>query len=208
MKTIAIISQKGGAGKTTLAINLATAAGLHGHMSALIDLDPQASAKEWHDIREKDTPAVISVQPARLMEILETARENGADLCVIDTAPHSEIASLAAARESDLVVVPCRASILDIRAIATTVDLAALAKTPAVAVLNAVPARGTLADEAAEAIQSYGLEVVPLRLGHRSSFVHSLTIRVSSQEYEPHGKGSTEIGQLYNWLTNRINIES
>lgn len=197
MKIIAIISQKGGAGKTTLAINLAVTAEALGHSSVVIDLDPQASAKGWHDIRNKDTPVVISAQATRLLDILETARSHGAALIVIDTAPHSETASLAAARAADLVLIPCRPSILDLRAIITSADLAALAKTPTAAVLNAVPPRGTLADEAEQVIRSNGLEVLPARLGQRAVFVHSLTTGQSAIEFEATGKAAQEIKTVY-----------
>ena len=71
MKTIAVISQKGGAGKTTIALNLAVAAVRSGHQSAVIDIDPQASAKCWHDLRQDEAPVVVSVQAARLPEILD-----------------------------------------------------------------------------------------------------------------------------------------
>lgn len=95
MKTIAVISQKGGAGKTTIALNLAVAAVRSGHQCAVIDIDPQASAKCWHDLRRDDAPVVVSAQAARLPEILQTAKQNGADLVIIDTAPHSESAESA-----------------------------------------------------------------------------------------------------------------
>jgi chromosome partitioning protein len=98
MKTISVISQKGGAGKTTLALNLAGAAEQLGHHAVVIDIDPQASAKGWHDHRQKETPVVISAQASRINDVLETARQHGADLCIIDTAPHSETGALAAAR--------------------------------------------------------------------------------------------------------------
>jgi len=78
MKTIAIISQKGGSGKTTLALNLAVAATRSGHQCAVIDIDPQASAKCWHDLRQDDAPVVVSAQAARLPEIIDAARLNGA----------------------------------------------------------------------------------------------------------------------------------
>src|ERR1700676_5529752 len=115
MKTISIISQKGGAGKTTLALNLAGAAETFGHRCVVIDLDPQASAKGWHDHRQKESPVVISAQASRIKDVLETARQHGADICIIDTAPHSETAALAAARAADLILIPCRAGILDIQ---------------------------------------------------------------------------------------------
>src|ERR1700690_408678 len=117
MKTVAVISQKGGAGKTTLAVNLAVAAELSNVATVLIDLDPQASAKTWHDIRaRKDAPFVVSAQASRLEEVLEVSRTNGAEFVIIDTAPHSEAAALAAARAADLVLIPCRPSILDLKA--------------------------------------------------------------------------------------------
>jgi cellulose biosynthesis protein BcsQ len=65
MKTLAIISQKGGVGKTTLATALAVAAEKTGRAAAVFDLDPQASAAFWHDTREADSPAVIATPAAR-----------------------------------------------------------------------------------------------------------------------------------------------
>lgn len=208
MKTIAIISQKGGAGKTTLALNLAVAAEISGHPSAIIDLDPQSSAQGWHDGRRQDTPVVISTHATRLLNILDTARQHGAALTIIDTAPHSETAALAAARAADLVLIPCRPALLDLRAITTSADLAALAKTPAAAVLNAVPSRGTLADEAEQVIRSSGLEVLPTRLGQRAAFVHSLTLGQTVLEYEPSGKAAQEIKAIYMWACKHVNMAS
>ncbi|NTV08966.1 MAG: AAA family ATPase, partial [Chlorobium limicola] len=197
MKTIAVISQKGGAGKTTIALNLAVAALRSGHQSAVIDIDPQASAKCWHDLRQDDAPAVVSAQAVRLPEILQTAKQNGAELVIIDTAPHSESAALAAARLADLVLVPCRPSLLDLKAITTTIDLAVLAKTPALAVLNTVPVRGGLKGDAEQVLRRYGVEMAPVTLGHRVAFVHSLTTGQGVLEYEPDGKATEEITELF-----------
>jgi chromosome partitioning protein len=206
MKTLAVISQKGGAGKTTLALNLAAAAERAGLTTAVIDLDPQASAKGWHDQRQQDAPVVISAQAARLPEVLDTARTHGADLAIIDTAPHSESAALAAARAADLILIPCRPAILDIRAIATSADVAALAKKPAVAVLNAVPPQGRIHEDAEAAIQSYGLTVAPIRLGQRAAFVHSLTVAQTAVEFDPLGKAAAEVAELFAWICTRVDI--
>ncbi len=159
MKTIAVISQKGGAGKTTLALHLAVAAQLKNKETAIIDLDPQASATSWGDTREQESPVVVSAQASRLAKILVNAEQGGADLTIIDTAPHSESASLAAARAADLVVIPCRPAILDLRAIQNTVDIVKLAGAKSVVVLNAVPARSALGNEAVEAIEVYEVTV-------------------------------------------------
>jgi chromosome partitioning protein len=94
MKVISVVSQKGGVGKSTLSIHLATAAAIKKKEAALIDLDPQASASKWGDSREAETPAIISCQASRLEKVLAAAEEGGADLIVIDSAPHSESAAL------------------------------------------------------------------------------------------------------------------
>lgn len=202
MFTLAVISQKGGAGKTTLALNLAVAAHLAGETALVVDLDPQASAAAWHDGRGRDGPLVVSAQAARLEEVLALAVEHNAAVAVIDTAPHSEAAALAAARAADLVLIPCRPGIFDLRAIAASADVAALARTPAAAVLNAVPSRGTLADEAADAIRSngMGLVVAPTRVGHRVAFVHAATAGLTPLESEAGGKAAAEIRELHAWV--------
>jgi chromosome partitioning protein len=206
MKTISIISQKGGAGKTTLALNLAAAAETFGHRSVIIDLDPQASAKGWHDHRKKESPIVISAQASRIDDVLSAARQHGADLCIIDTAPHSETAALAAARAADLILIPCRPGILDLRGISSSVDLAQIAKRPALIVLNAVPPRGALADQAEEAIRPYGIDVAPARISQRAAFYHSLTAGQTAVEFEPDGVAAQEIRALYQLTCNKAGM--
>ena len=208
MKTLAIISQKGGAGKTTLALNLATAAERAGLTTAVVDLDPQASAKSWHDQRQQETPVVISAQAARLPEVIETARAHGAELVVIDTAPHSESAALAAARAADLILIPCRPAILDIRAIATSADIVSLAKKDAVVVLNAVPPQGHLHEDAEQAIGGYNLAVAPVRLVQRAAFVHSLTVGQTAVEFDPLGKAAAEVNDLFQWICTRVGMST
>ena len=208
MKTIAVISQKGGAGKTTIAVHLAVAAERAGRSCAIVDLDPQASATTWKDLRKDETPAVVSAQPARLAQVLETASKHGADLVIIDSAPHSETAALAAARLADLVLIPCRPAILDLRAIHASVDLVKLAGKPGCIVLNAVPPRGGLGDDATEAVADYGLPVAPVRLSHRAAFLHCLTAGQTAQEYEPDGKAAEEVLQLYKWTCKHVGVKA
>jgi chromosome partitioning protein len=208
MQILAIISQKGGAGKTTLAVNLAVAAEREDVPTVIIDLDPQASAKTWHDLRGKDAPVVVSAQASRMSEVIEVARSNGAELVIIDTAPHSESGALGAARAADLVLIPCRPAILDLKAIGTSGDLAALAKKEAVVVLNAVPHQGRLAEEAEEAVRSYGLSVAPVKLTQRAAYVHSLTAGQAALEFEPDGKAAREILELYRWTRVRVHAST
>jgi chromosome partitioning protein len=116
MRTIAVISQKGGAGKTTTAVHLAVAAQQEGYRVAVIDLDPQATARKWGDKRQDPEPEVIGDHAERLPQLVEAARANGADLLIIDTAPNADRASLAAARAADLILIPCRPAAFDLEA--------------------------------------------------------------------------------------------
>ncbi len=127
-------------------------------------------------------------------------------MAIIDTAPHSESAALAAARLADLILIPCRPAILDLRAIHSTIDLAKLAGKPASVVLNAVPPRGTLGDDADSAIGVYDVPICPIRVVNRAVFIHSITEGLCALEYEPEGKGANEIRQLYKWACRQVGL--
>ena len=128
MKTLAIISQKGGTGKSTVAVHLSVAASQAGHTTALIDLDPQANVAKWGDMRNDDTPIVLSAHASRLKETLHTAEGLNVDLVILDTPPKMESSILEAARVADFALIPCRTSLWDLQAIAPTIELAKLAK--------------------------------------------------------------------------------
>src|SRR4051795_4249614 len=202
MFTIALISQKGGVGKTTLAIHLTTAFEAEGRQTLLVDLDPQTSAAEWKDARQAERPYVMAVPPSRLTKTLETAREHQAEVVVLDTAPHSEGTALDAARAADLILVPCQPSIMDLRAMRKTADLLNYSKRPTYAVLNEVSPQGTVADEAARAITAqFGFAVCPVRMGQRVAFNRCLLTGQTAQEYDPSGKAAQEVEALLKWVS-------
>ena len=201
MRTVAILSQKGGTGKTTISLHLAVAAQQAGQAAVVIDLDPQASSAGWKDSRATEEPVVVSAPPARLSQALRAAESGGADLAIIDTAPHSGDVALAAAEAADLVLIPCRPGILDLRAIGSTARAVKLAGKPAFVVLNTVPPRAShvLADARA-AVAVHGLDVAPVALQQRAAYAHALTAGQTAQEYEREGKAAEEIAGLYDWL--------
>lgn len=201
MQTVAILSQKGGTGKTTLALHLAVASEKDGRAAVIIDLDPQASAAGWKDSRDSESPVVVPSPVTRLPQALAAAKQGGAQLVLIDTAPHSGDASLAAAESADVILIPCRAAILDLRAIATTARIAKLAEKPAFVVLNAVPPSAThILDDAAKAVELHSLKTAPITLHQRAAYAHALTLGKTAQEYEPDSKAADEISDLYRWL--------
>lgn len=208
MKTIAIISQKGGAGKTTLALHLATASVLAGRNTAIIDLDPQASAAHWGDRRQEELPVVLSAHATRLTHEMKRVEDMGGDVLIIDTAPHSDSAALEAAKAADLVLVPCRPAILDIEAITNTLDLVKTTKTPIAVVMNAVAPQGSEAAEAAEAIAALDVEVCPVHLRQRVAFSRALITGQTVQEFEPGGKAAVEVEQLHAFVCAHLNLRT
>lgn len=198
MQTIALIAQKGGTGKTTLALSLAVAAEADGKVTLVIDLDPQASMCKWGDRRAVDGPAVIDAQPARLESALQRAAEAGVGLVIVDTPARVEQAAAEAARLADLVIVPCKPSIHDLETLQTTTELIrGRAHCPPVVVLNAVPAYGARCEQAAEAIRAMGVAVCPATIGQRVAFEYAAQLGQSASEYEPDGKAASEIRHVY-----------
>jgi chromosome partitioning protein len=198
MKTLALIAQKGGTGKTTLALSLAVAAEHAGKAPVIIDLDPQATACNWSDRRQADTPIVVDAQPARLPHALAKAMQGGIDFAIIDTPARSEQASLAAAKIADLVLIPCRAQIYDLETLPVTQELLALAGSKTtVVVLNAIPARGNRHEQAARAIKNLGLSVCSIAVGQRAGFGDAAALGLTVLEYEPNGKAARETRRVY-----------
>ena len=206
MKTLAVLSRKGGTGKTTLAIQLAVAAEKAGHTTILIDLDPQASAAKWKDYREGDTPFVITAPASRLPEVLDRAKTSGATLAILDTAPHTEIAALDAANVAEMALIPCKPALIDLQAITSTINVTRLANVPARIIFNAVPPRGDRVDQAREAVKVFDVPCAPCEIGNRIAFSDSYNAGLTAQEYEPSGKASQEIGALYTYLSSEMGV--
>ena len=210
MKVIAVMSQKGGAGKTTLAIHLGVMAHLDGKKVGIIDLDSQGTASSWGDDRGGDTPEVVATFASRLPVFLKGAREAGTDLVVLDVAPRAEADHRMAAEQADLILIPCRPSIFDFRALQVTHQLAAvtLAK-PTFVVFNAVAPRGDLQLlPARRALEDAGMKTAPDMIHQRVIFSTSANTGRTAMEIEPDGKGAREVKQLYTWACNQISLST
>jgi chromosome partitioning protein len=207
MRTIALIVQKGGTGKTTLAVCLATTAAFAGLTTVIIDLDPQATACNWSDRRKATLPdalgpVVIDVQPARLAAALSALESKDVDLVIIDTPLRSEQSALAAAKIADLVLIPCRPQAYDLETIGSTQEILKLAGHPrAVAVLNAVPWIGTRHEQARRYLEKHGLAVYARTIGSRAAFGDAGALGKTPQEIDPKGKGALEVQQLYKYVS-------
>jgi chromosome partitioning protein len=195
VKTYALVSQKGGNGKTTLAVHLAALA-TENHKVLLMDLDPQGSAIEWARRRGDRPPDITPTHPATLAREIERGGDDGYTFAIIDTAPHADHAALQAARASDLVIIPCRPATFDIAAISATLDLCKLANKQSVVVINAAPIRSRVVQEAIEAITERGGTVCPTIIRQRVAYQHCLIDGRTAAEFEPEGAAANEMAEL------------
>lgn len=209
MRTLALLSQKGGSGKSTLAVHLAVIAQATGRRTVIIDLDPQRSVAGWWETRPGDTPELVETMPGELAAVLDAARDDGVDLAVLDTRPSAEADAAAAAVLADLVLIPTRPAIFDLRAIGATVEIVTAARVPALVVLNGVPAgRGAgeapVTADARRALADYGVPVAPVAIGLRAALAQALVDGHAVNEFDPRGKAAAEMTKLWKLTEKRL----
>jgi len=199
MLTIALVSSKGGVGKSTLAVNLATCAVDEGDEAIIIDLDPQESAAAWSTIRGDRTPHAVAGLPKNLEKMLTAARSASAAVAFIDTQGHASQTGAIAARHADIVIVPCRSSAADVLAMRDTVRLLehadALGK--AVAVIYAPNARSREISEAEAALDAIGLTVLHPPIIDRKEYRDAYRDGEGVTESAPGSQAAEEIRALW-----------
>lgn len=208
MHTIAFLTQKGGAGKTTLAASLAVAAAGAGEKVIALDLDSQGSLARWAERRKAANAAnAVVVEPfeaerlSRLPAILEGLAGVGFTLAVFDTAGADSAAVRLVTESSDLCLLPARPTRLDVDATAATFRAVFLAKRKAAFVLNQCPStyRSLRANEAAEELTRLGVLAEP-KLPARIDFPDAIAAGLGVTEYARDGKAAQEIEALWRWI--------
>lgn len=207
MKTLVLASQKGGAGKTTIAASLAIAAELAGAGPAvLIDTDPQGSLSAWWNSREANTPALASASLAELPAKLEALAGAGFKLAVIDTPPAITDAIKGVVKLADLVLIPARPSPHDLRAVGSTVDIAQEASRPFAFVVTQAKANARLTIQAVAALSAHG-PVAPAIVHDRVDYAASMVDGRVVQEADPKGRSAEEIIKLFAFVQERMNAK-
>jgi chromosome partitioning protein len=197
VKTISILSQKGGCGKTTVAVHLAICAILNNLKTVLIDMDPQGSAFSWNNSRGKEKLEAYKGDGDDLQFMhSELSARGDVDLLVVDTPPHTTSHAAIAASLSDFVIIPCRPARFDLEGIANSATIAKLARVPYMVLLSAAP-RSKITKESRAVVTALKL---PLYFGQISNLVaysHAVIDGRSVHEFEPAGKAASEISCLY-----------
>ena len=205
MRSFSLLAQKGGAGKTTLAVHLAIHAAMGGERVVLIDTDPQASAADWWRARRMRQPAMAQCPPGKVGAALAAAAARGFTLAVVDTAPRADRAAYLVAEVVDFNLIPCRPGPMDLRAIGSSVDIVEHINVPSGIVLNASPpARGDVeaptVRQAREALKRYNLPLAPFAITERPTLQHPSSDGRAYIELYPEGKPAREIARLYAWV--------
>jgi chromosome partitioning protein len=205
MRTICLLAQKGGTGKTTLCLHLAVLANELGRDAVILDMDPQASSSAWRRRRQLERPVVERCEAESLAQRLLELEQQGRDLVLLDTAPHSSHDAATAVALADLVLIASRPAILDLEAIGESVKIAKRQGARGAVVLNACPpphrnGETAIVREAREAVAVYGLSVSPVSLSQRAAFSHALIDGHAVTEFESHGKAAAEMRSLWDWI--------
>jgi chromosome partitioning protein len=204
MLVIAVASQKGGCGKTTLSGHLAVEAEKAGAGPvAVIDTDPQGSLSGWWNARVEKSPAFAKASAFGLESALEHLKQQGIRLVVIDTPPAITDAISHVIANADLVIVPTRPSPHDLRAVGATIDLAEVHKKPLIFVVNAATAKARITGEAAVTLSQHGM-VAPVTLHNRVDFAASMVDGRTVGEVAAKSQSAKEVADLWVYVQTRL----
>ena len=198
-RIIAVAQQKGGAGKTTLAAQLAVA-WAEKYRVALMDIDPQSSLTAWHQLRGENSKQLALIHLSdvsgwRVGTELDRLK-NDYDIVLIDCPPHAETETKNAMRAASMVVIPVQPSPMDVWATAPTATFAVEQGAEARLVLNRVPPRSRLVDKVREMLKDKKLKIARNTLGNRVAFAASMMDGMGVTESERSSQAATEIRKL------------
>lgn len=195
MKTIAIVSRKGGVGKSTLTMNCAIAAS----DSTIIDTDPQASCADWGDRRQGKPPEIMTVPAGRIQSSLKRCQT---EWIFVDTQPSAEASLIEIAKAADICVIVLRPGQLELDALGATLAAIYAVQANAVFCINQVHPQANLSD-LVESLSEY-YPVGPL-VRSRVDFATAVIEGLTAIEWKPDGKAAEEIKNYWQWLQEQMN---
>lgn len=209
MRTLAVLSRKGGTGKTTVAVQMAVASHASGRRTTIIDLDPQRSALDWRRERVGDGPEVMDGKAGGLFTSQLNARRSGTELLILDTRASNDVESAEAARMADFCLLVVRPSFFDVQSIARTAELVTNLRKPAYFVVNQAPSRRNgeepmLIREAAEMLRGYGVPLAPVGLRYRAAYQNAVRAGRAAQETAPDSLAAFEINTLWHYVRREL----
>lgn len=210
MKVIAVLNQKGGSGKTTIATHIARALQLDSADVLLVDSDPQGSARDWAAVQEDQPLTVVGIdRPTIDRDLRNVARK---DFVVIDGAPQAADLAVSAIKAADFVLIPVQPSPYDIWATAELVELVKQrievtdGKLQAAFVVSRAIKGTRIGAEVAEALAGYGLPILAARVTQRVIYPGTAAIGTTVLDSEPDGDAAIEIRALAAEIKSHLSI--
>lgn len=209
MKTIAVMSRKGGAGKSTLAVHMATAAVAAGKRVMLVDMDPQRSSLEWARERAADWPLVMEGRAGALFTTHRAAEREGIDLLIVDSRSSADAEASEAARLADLCLIVVRPNFFDLQAVGRTVQLVENLRRPGLFVLNQAPVRRNGVEprvirDAIDYLSEYRIPLAEVGLRQRAAYQNAMWKGLGAQEDQPDSQAAFEINSLWASLAEQL----
>lgn len=197
MPVIAFTTRKGGSGKTTLATAVAGYLASGGLPTAIVDLDPQASATAWAASRgpERARVAAIRSKPATLKDDVARLLVSGMKVVVVDTPPHSDACLAGAVDVADCVVLPSLPSAFDLHALASAIEAVKAKGKPGGVVLNCVIPHTKAVPEAKATVAAMGMPLLAT-ISRRMAWQYAAARGMSPAEPEPKGEAARELEAL------------
>jgi chromosome partitioning protein len=213
MHIVTILSQKGGAGKTTLSLHWAVEAERQGFGPvAIVDIDPQGSARKWAERRREilkvDSPITIKADEDTLwrndvtmQDVMMALEAENINMVLIDTMPRVEAPCVEAAQLADFAVIPCGPSILDIEAIGPSIEILESINVPGGVIVTQARPGSSINKVAASKLDSYGLQICPTHIVRRAALMDSLIEGKGVQEWRPRDKAAErDISNAWVWI--------
>jgi len=197
-----LVTQKGGAGKTTLATNLAVCGAEGGRKVLLADLDPQETAVKWWQSRESENGIQAVKIPQNIEQVKRTvnvATEKNFDLLIFDTVGQDTSLHNAIIDLATLCIVPCQPSLPDIRAVKSTIGLVEKKAVDFVFVITRCPPVGQEYDKTNQGLSAHGL-VCPTPTIERKAYKNAYALGLGVSEYDKQDKAAQEMRNIYSWI--------
>jgi chromosome partitioning protein len=202
-RVISFVTQKGGAGKSTLTYCCSVAAIEGGSKVLVLDMDPQGTSESWYQDRDAEMPMLAKINSNQLTDAISKAKSAGFDYVIIDTPGRDEPGTTAAIRASDICIIPCRPTPADMKATPPTMAAIKRLDKPAAFVLTQTPVRGARIKEAEIGLSVLGM-VAPIHIVSRNAYQDAQGLGLGVTEYEPTGKAAEEIRALWNWIIRKL----
>ena len=210
MHVISFVTQKGGTGKSTLAVNLAVAAEASGEKVCIVDLDPQGTAASWYESRIAESPAVLGHnQVEDLQRTLKRLQTAGFTLVILDTPGNDSHSTRGAMRAADLCLIPVRPSEADVKATMPTIKALNGMGQDFALVINQAPVNKQARLTAAVVMRmSTEGHVLPLSIANRVDHQYAYALGQGVTEFGPDGKAAAEIAELWAGCRKRLEVKN